>query len=122
MGWTTITYEFSLAPIILYIAAIFWTLAYDTIYGTQDIIDDEIIGIKSTSIKFKKNVKFFVGTCYSLCILFILILCFMSKVNNYHFVLSLPFILSLIYQINFFRSDKPKLCLAAFKLNNYIFL
>ncbi len=118
MGWVSLTNSLSIEPFILYFAAIFWTLGYDTIYGLQDIRDDEIIGIKSTSIKFKKNVKFFVGTCYSLCILFILILCFMLKVNNYHFVLSLPFILSLIYQINFFRSDKPKLCLAAFKLNN----
>ncbi len=30
----------------------FWTLGYDTIYGFQDIKDDEIIGVKSTSIKF----------------------------------------------------------------------
>ena len=42
-------------PIIFYLGAIFWTLAYDTIYGFQDIKDDEIIGLKSTSIKFKKN-------------------------------------------------------------------
>ena len=35
-------------------SAIFWTLGYDTIYGAQDMVDDEIIGlIKSTSIKFK---------------------------------------------------------------------
>ena len=50
--------------IILYISAIFWTLGYDTIYGAQDMSDDEIIGLKSTSIKFKKNMKFFVLICY----------------------------------------------------------
>ena len=43
-----------LIPLILYFGAIFWTLGYDTIYGYQDIKDDEIIGLKSTSIKFKK--------------------------------------------------------------------
>ena len=43
--------------IILYFSAIFWTLGYDTIYGTQDISDDEIIGLKSTTIKFKSNIK-----------------------------------------------------------------
>ena len=58
MGWTSITNYVSIEPIILYVAAIFWTLGYDTIYGLQDIKDDEIIGIKSTSIKFKNNVKF----------------------------------------------------------------
>ena len=52
MGWTSITNSISIEPFILYISAIFWTLGYDTIYGLQDIYDDEIIGVKSTSIKF----------------------------------------------------------------------
>ena len=41
----------------MYFGAIFWTLGYDTIYGFQDIKDDEITGVKSTSIKFK-NIPF----------------------------------------------------------------
>ena len=126
MGWTSITNSLSIEPFILYLAAIFWTLGYDTIYGLQDTRDDEIIGIKSTSIKFKKNVKFFVGSCYSLCILFILILCFMLDIDKYLFILFLPFAFSLIYQTNFFKSSNPKSCLAAFKMNNltgfFIFL
>ena len=59
LGWTSIYSEINIIPIILYIGAIFWTLAYDTIYGFQDIKDDEIIGLKSTSIKFKKTQKVF---------------------------------------------------------------
>ena len=55
LGWTSITNQINFIPIILYLGAIFWTLAYDTIYGFQDIKDDEIIGLKSTSIKFKNN-------------------------------------------------------------------
>ena len=126
MGWTSITNNISVEPLILYLAAIFWTLGYDTIYGLQDIHDDEIIGIKSTSIKFKNNVKIFVGTSYSLCVLFILILCFMMEINNYLLALSIFFVLSLIYQVKFFKIDKPKSCLTAFKINNltgfFIFL
>ena len=118
MGWTSITNNISLEPIILYTAAIFWTLGYDTIYGIQDINDDEIIGIKSTSIKYKNNVKIFVGTCYSLCVLFVLILCFMMEIDKYLLILSIFFILSLIYQINLFKVDNHKSCLAAFKMNN----
>ena len=72
MGWSSLTNNISIEPIILYLSAIFWTLGYDTIYGLQDIHDDEIIGVKSTSIKFKNNVKVFVGTCYSLCVFLIL--------------------------------------------------
>ena len=36
------------------------------IYGAQDMSDDEIIGLKSTSIKFKKNIKMFVFFLYDL--------------------------------------------------------
>ena len=52
IGWTSISNSISIEPVILYLAAIFWTLGYDTIYGLQDMHDDEIVGIKSTSIKF----------------------------------------------------------------------
>ena len=118
MGWTAINNDISFEPIILYVAAIFWTLGYDTIYGLQDIKDDEIIGIKSTSIKFKNNVKLFVGTCYSVCVVSILVLCLMMETNKYLFVLSMFFILSLIYQMKIFKLRNPKTCLKAFKNNN----
>ena len=60
MAWAAINNIF-LRNNHLYISAIFWTLGYDTIYGAQDMSDDEIIGLKSTSIKFKKNIKLFVS-------------------------------------------------------------
>merc|ERR1711991_1213305 len=73
LGWTAIYGQIDLAPILFYLGAIFWTLGYDTIYGYQDIKDDEIIGLKSTSIKFKGTAKKFLFICYSfLIILFIL--------------------------------------------------
>ena len=126
MGWTSISNSISIEPVILYLAAIFWTLGYDTIYGLQDMYDDEIIGIKSTSIKFKNNAKVFVGTCYSLCVLFVLILYFMMEIDKYLLILSVFFILTLIYQIKFFKIDNPQSCLVAFRMNNltgvFIFL
>ena len=61
LGWTAIHNEIELIPILFYLGAIFWTLGYDTIYGYQDIKDDEIIGLKSTSIKFKGNSKKFLS-------------------------------------------------------------
>ena len=64
MAWTSITNEISYLPMLLYVGAIFWTLGYDTIYGIQDISDDEVIGVKSTAIKFKNNLNLFVIGCY----------------------------------------------------------
>ena len=119
MSWTSVTNSIGIEPIILYIAAIFWTLGYDTIYGLQDIHDDEIIGVKSTSIKFKDNVKLFVGACYVLFIFLILILSFMLEINIYIFLVSLCFISSLMYQMKIFKLQNPLSCLITFKMNNF---
>ena len=120
MGWTSITNSISTEPVILYLAAIFWTLGYDTIYGLQDIHDDEIIGVKSTSIKFKNNVKIFVGTCYSLCVFLILIIFFAMELNKYLLLLIIPFIVSFVYQVKIFKVFNSESCLLAFKNNNLI--
>ena len=73
LGWTAIKGEIDIVPIIFYLGAIFWTLGYDTIYGYQDIKDDEIIGLKSTSIKFKGKEKKFLLICYSLLLILFLL-------------------------------------------------
>ena len=119
MGWTALTNNISLEPFLLYASAIFWTLGYDTIYGLQDIHDDEIIGVKSTSIKFKNNPKVFVASCYCLCVLFILIMFFMMELNKYILFFSIPFITSLFYQIKIFDIKNEKSCLTAFRFNNF---
>jgi len=118
MGWASLTNNISIEPIILYMAAIFWTLGYDTIYGVQDIHDDEIIGIKSTSIKFKNNIKLFVGTCYSLCTILILLMFFIMPVNKYLLLLTIPFVSTFFYQLKIANTNNPKSCFTAFKNNN----
>jgi len=118
MGWTSMVNSLAIEPIMLYLSAIFWTLGYDTIYGLQDIHDDEIIGVKSTSIKFKNKVKFFVGTCYSLCVFLILTMFFTMEINKYLLLLIIPFVISFIYQVKIFKISNSETCLLAFKNNN----
>jgi len=120
MGWTSIANTISIEPIILYLSAIFWTLGYDTIYGLQDMHDDEIIGVKSTSIKFKKNVKVFVGICYSLCVLFILVMFLIMNIDKYLLLFLTLLLASFVYQMKTFKINNPKSCLNAFKSNNLI--
>jgi 4-hydroxybenzoate polyprenyltransferase len=126
MGCTAILDQISIGIVLLYIAAIFWTLGYDTIYGLQDIEDDEIIGIKSTSIKFKGNIKLFVSTCYLITFLFII---FFLKDNiglNLSTLSTFMFTLTLLYQIKIFDKNNSINCHKAFKINNlsgfFIFL
>ena len=121
LAWISINNSISLTPIMFYIGAIFWTLGYDTIYGYQDIKDDEIIGIKSTSIKFKNNPKTFLTLCYSfLLISLILIGALMSFSNIFYLFLIIPFCHLFFYQINFLNINKPEDCLKIFKSNNVL--
>jgi len=118
MAWTSMGNEISFNILLLYLAAIFWTLGYDTIYGAQDMSDDEIIGLKSTSLKFKNNIKTFVYICYFLSIFFLGYL-FIDKLKiNFSTLFFIIFIISLFYQLKIFKKNKPKSCLSAFKFNN----
>ena len=120
LGWTAIKGGVDVAPILFYIGAIFWTLGYDTIYGYQDIKDDEIIGLKSTSIKFKGKEKQFLFTCYSFLIsLFIIGGYCMKFPNIYYFLTIIPFLHLFFYQMKIFESKNPSSCLKAFKSNNF---
>ena len=121
LGWTSILGQISMVPIIFYLGAIFWTLGFDTIYGFQDIKDDEIIGIKSTSIKFKKNLNLFLIICYSLFIISIYVV-------GYFMNFSLIFYISMIigifhlffFQIYNLKYKDPESCFKTFKSNNVL--
>jgi 4-hydroxybenzoate polyprenyl transferase len=105
--------------ILLYIGAIFWTLGYDTIYGYQDIKDDEIIGVKSTSIKFKTNPKKFISLCYFLSICFFILLGLIGNYGiNYYIFLILP-IVHMSNQIFKLKIKDDLICLKVFKSNNF---
>ena len=121
LAWTSINNEISLIPILFYVGAIFWTLGYDTIYGYQDIKDDEIIGVKSTSIKFKKNPKKFIFICY---LIFIASLVFMGILMNfkifYYLFLIIPITHLILFQINKLNVNDSNDCLIKFKSNNIL--
>jgi len=119
MAWAAVTNTISIEIIILYTSAIFWTLGYDTIYGTQDIVDDEIIGIKSTSVKFKNNIKYFVSFCYCVSSALIIFLFYNDFGLNSGSLMMIIYILSLMYQIIGFKKNNPKKCLKTFKINNF---
>ena len=119
MAYAAILDQISFEIIVFYTSAIFWTLGYDTIYGVQDIVDDEIIGVKSTAIKFKENIKLFVSSCYLISCLLIIFL-FKNNIGlNFSTLFISMFTLSLIYQIKIFKKNSPMSCFKAFKLNNY---
>jgi len=119
LAWISIHESISLSAILLYMGAIFWTLGYDTIYGYQDIKDDEIIGVKSTSIKFKKNPKKILNIFYSITFLSLIILGYLMNFSIIYFLLLLvPFFHLFLYQLNKLDIKDPQNCLKLFKSNN----
>ncbi len=119
LGWTSITGQINIVPLILYSGAIFWTLGYDTIYGFQDIKDDEIIGLKSTSIKFKNNSKLFLMICYSIFLASLVITGFFLNLNSVYYI----FLVFAAIHMYFFQIYKLNIkihesCIKIFKSNN----
>ena len=121
LGWISIENSLSMIPIIFYLGAIFWTLGFDTIYGFQDLKDDEIIGLKSTSIKFKSNPKLFLKLCYAFFLISLIVIGLLTKINMIYY-LGLILIGYHLYFIQIRKLDvnNSKNCLKIFKSNNFL--
>ena len=121
LAWISISKDLNLIPIVFYFGAIFWTLGYDTIYGYQDIKDDEIIGVKSTSIKFKNSPKTFLTICYSIFLISILLVGVLMQFGSiYYLAVSVTFFHLFFYQIKLLNIKFPENCLKIFKSNNIL--
>ena len=121
LAWISISNEVSIVAIVFYFGAIFWTLGYDTIYGFQDIKDDEIIGVKSTSIKFKNDPKKFLLFCYLVFFVTLIIVGINMNFKLFYFILLIiPSAQLFIFQIKNLKITDTNDCLAKFKSNNLL--
>ena len=64
MAWAAVRGEVAAPGIIIFVANIFWSMAYDTVYALMDIEDDIKIGVKSTAIYFGEKVYTAVYSLY----------------------------------------------------------
>ncbi len=120
IGWVTIQspYEFN-SILILYLALIVWTVIYDTVYATQDEIDDRKMKLYSSVIFFDNKrlqvINLLILLKYSL-------LCLFAYSLSYHFMfyifITLVFIMNLL-DINMKWKNSSKNALAYFKRNNH---
>ena len=119
LGWTSIENNINIVAIIFYIGAIFWTLGFDTIYGFQDLKDDEIIGLKSTSIKFKSKPKLFLKLCYAIFLISLLIVGFVMQFGKFYYLTLFIIGFHMFYiQIHKLVIENSENCLKIFKSNN----
>ena len=66
MGYAAAGGRIDAAALALYAAAILWDLGFDTIYGFQDMEDDAMVGVKSTSRLVAAHPQSFIAGCYGL--------------------------------------------------------
>ncbi|WP_440633016.1 4-hydroxybenzoate octaprenyltransferase [Candidatus Pelagibacter sp. HIMB1485] len=121
LAWISISNEVSLVALVFYTGAIFWTLGYDTIYGFQDIKDDEIIGVKSTSIKFKNDPKKFLLFCYLIFVVSLIFVGINMNFKLFYFIfLVFPATHLIFFQIKNLNISNTLDCLNKFKSNNLL--
>ncbi len=120
IAFASVHNSLNLIILFLYLAAIFWTLGYDTIYGLQDIKDDEKIGVKSTAMRFYRNIKVFLSLCYG-AMFFILCLIGIYQEFSYIYYLGMGVVgCHLAWQIISLNKDDSTNCQVRFCSNMYL--
>ncbi|MUG08275.1 4-hydroxybenzoate octaprenyltransferase [Commensalibacter melissae] len=117
LGYTAATGCLSWSQFALYAATIFWQIGFDTIYGYQDIEDDQRIGVKSTARWAGEAGKIFVGTNYGFCIIMLLIAMILNQNSWVSFCALLLPLNHFIWQLKNFDLCNPTCCLILFKSN-----
>jgi 4-hydroxybenzoate polyprenyltransferase len=101
----------------IYAAAIAWDLGFDTIYGFQDIEDDALAGIKSTSRRFAHAPRRFLSACYAAALLLLALAGWFAAAAAWFWpALLLPGSL-LLWQVVRLDEADPARCLTLFRLN-----
>ena len=121
LGWLSLSNDFSsIYPIMLYLACIFWTVGYDTIYAHQDKDDDFVLNLKSSAIKLGQNTKYALLIFYAIFfVIFAVMLLSLSNSLIIHLAI-LSLLIHLVSQIIYLDIDNSDRCLKIFKSNNLL--
>lgn len=119
LGWVAVRGTVDLPPLILYIAGVFWTLGYDTIYAHQDKNDDIKIGVKSTALALGTRTRPFTWLVYALTLGLITLSAVMAGLHWLCYPLLALAGAQLVWQAATLDIDDGPNCLTRFKSNRY---
>ena len=123
VGFSIYDYNlFNLELILFYLGSVFFTIGYDTIYGFQDIKDDEKIGIKSTSIKFKSNAKLFLFIIYFIAFSFWMSSLVLLQNSILTLAIFIFLCLLILIKVLLTNTKEPNECKKTFIYNSYFSL
>jgi len=117
MGWAAVLGGLDAAPLVLYAGAIAWTIGYDTIYAHQDREDDELIGMKSTALRFGSATKTWLSGFYALAWSAMVVAGLLSGAGGV-FIAGMGLAgAQLAWQVATLDIDDPDNCLSRFRSN-----
>jgi 4-hydroxybenzoate polyprenyltransferase len=119
VGWAAVTGGLSLAPVLLYLAGVAWTLGYDTIYAHQDREDDALIGVRSTARLFGDATRPWLVGFYATAIALVGAAGLSAGLGWMLVAALLPAALQLAWQVRTVRLDEPRSCLDVFRSNRW---
>lgn len=117
LAWFSVREQISLVPIMVYIASVFWTIGYDTIYALQDKQDDLKAGVKSLAIRLGNKAQDAIRNFYVVFILLILLAGFNSFMGSLFYVMIVVAAYQLYWQAETVDINDPKDCGKKFKSN-----
>ena len=117
MGFAPVAGELSLPAILLYLGGLFWTLGYDTIYAIQDLEDDALVGVKSSTRRLGANVRRGVAVFYGISLLLALGAGYTAGLTVFFLPLFALYAVHLLLQARRVRTDQPAQALFLFKSN-----
>ncbi len=117
VGYAAMTGELALAALILYLAGIFWTLGYDTIYAHQDKVDDALIGIRSSARRLGEATPQALWLFYAVTVLLLALAGWQAELGWAFYAALLPVVGHFVWQITTLDQDDPASCLRRFRAN-----
>ncbi len=104
---------------LIFLTAVIWTTAYDTMYGMADREDDLKLGLKSTAILFADNDKIIVGAMQFVVLLMLTGIGLLESLGGFYY-LGLALASSFfVYQQYLIRDRESLPCFNAFLNNNW---
>ncbi|MEO5374234.1 MAG: 4-hydroxybenzoate octaprenyltransferase [Alphaproteobacteria bacterium] len=117
MGWAAVRGEIAAPAVTLYVAGLFWTLGYDTIYAHQDREDDALIGVRSTALALGRRTRPAMALFYALALGLTAVAGVQAGLGGVFLALLLPAAAQLAWQVVAADIDDPANCLAIFRSN-----
>jgi 4-hydroxybenzoate polyprenyltransferase len=120
VGYAAVAGSLGAPALLLYLAGIFWTLGYDTIYAHQDRNDDALIGIKSSARRLGSNTRPFLFAVYGIAALLFAASAYAAGLGMLFWLGLAATLAHLGWQAAVVDIDDPADCGAKFRANRFV--